>query len=57
MDDFKAAIAAEIEAKKRALERAAGDKKSVKVAELERQRQEEYLAKQKVIEAEREVRS
>ena len=56
--DFKATIAAEIEAKKRALEKVAtGEKKSVKVAELERQRQEEYLAKQKQIEEEREVRT
>ncbi len=55
--DFKAALAAEIEAKKRLLEKAAGDKKSVKVADLERQKQEEYFVKQRLIEAEREVKT
>jgi hypothetical protein len=53
--DFKATIAAEIEAKKLAMQKAGGDRKSVKVADLERQKQEEYFANQKLLEEEREV--
>ena len=54
--DFKAAIQAEIEAKKRQLEKINGtEKKSVKVADLEKQRQEEYLEKQRILEDQRQV--
>lgn len=60
--DFKAALQAEIEAKKRKLSKissseSSSSSKSVKVADLERQRQEEYLEKQRIIEEQRQVRS
>ena len=56
--DFKAALQAEIEAKKRQFEKVNNgtEKKSVKVADLEKQRQEEYLGKQKVLEEQRQVK-
>lgn len=53
--DFKAALQAEIEAKKRKLEQLT-DKKSVKVADLEKQREAEYLEKQRAIEEQRQVK-
>lgn len=55
--DFKAALQEEIEAKKRQLEKISNgtEKKSVKVADLEKQRQEEYLEKQRLIEEQRQV--
>lgn len=55
--DFKAALQAEIEAKKRQLEKINNgtEKKSVKVADLEKQRQEEYLEKQRLLEEQRQV--
>lgn len=53
--DFKAALQAEIEAKKRKLEQLT-DKRSVKVADLEKQREEEYLEKQRAIEEQRQVK-
>lgn len=55
--DFKAALQEEIEAKKRQLEKISNgtEKKSVKVADLEKQRQEEYLEKQRLLEEQRHV--
>lgn len=63
--DFKAALQAEIEAKKRQLNKLATSKdvgdsqgaqvKSVKVADLEKQKQEEYLEKQRQLEEQRQV--
>ena len=65
--DFKAALQAEIEAKKRQLNKAAGGNadsnnsqtkegvKSVKVADLERHKHEEYLEKQKALDDQRQV--
>lgn len=60
MDDFKAALQAEIEAKKRKLNEISTSSKSVKsvkVADLERQRQEEYLEKQRALEEQRKVKA
>lgn len=56
--DFKAALQAEIEAKKRQLEKFSNgtEKKSVKVVDLEKQRQEEYLEKQRALDEQRQVR-
>lgn len=60
MDDFKAALQAEIEAKKRKLNEISTSSKSVKsvkVADLERKRQEEYLEKQRALEEQRKVKA
>ena len=64
--DFKAALQAEIEAKKRQLSRISSSEsidehkinksKSVKVSDLERQRQEEYFEKQRIIDDQRQVK-
>lgn len=64
--DFKAALQAEIEAKKRQLNKLAASKDaadaqgsqvtSVKVADLEKQKQEEYLEKQRQLEEQRQVK-
>jgi hypothetical protein len=57
--DFKAALQAEIEAKKLQFEKLSTNgtekKKSVKVADLEKQRHEEYLEKQRILEEQRQV--
>lgn len=61
--DFKAALQAEIEAKKRQLSKVSGSEtsktttksNSVKVSDLEKQRQEEYLEKQRALEEQRQV--
>ena len=66
--DFKAALQAEIEAKKRQFDKITATQnsnsadsganvkaKSVKVADLERQKQEEYLEKQRVLDEHRQV--
>lgn len=65
--DFKAALQAEIEAKKRQLNKLSsssndleengnvGKVKSVKVADMERQKQEEYLEKQRALDEQRQV--
>ena len=66
--DFKAALQAEIEAKKRQFDKITATPnsnsadsganvkaKSVKVADLERQKQEEYLEKQRVLDEHRQV--
>lgn len=63
--DFKAALQAEIEAKKRQLSKAVNKSEefsetkrfSVKVSDLEKQKQEEYTAKQKALEQQRQVLS
>lgn len=56
--DFKAALQAEIEAKRRQFEKISNgtEKKSVKVADLEKQRQEEYSEKQRLLEEQRQVK-
>lgn len=58
--DFKAALQAEIEDKKRQFSKlsSSSDKsgKSIKTADLEKQRQEEYLKKQMIIEEQRKVK-
>lgn len=54
--DFKAALQAEIEAKKRQLDKFGKNGSSVKVSEIERQKEEEYLAKQRELDSQREVK-
>lgn len=56
--DFKAALQAEIEAKKKQLSRVKSGTggSSVKVADLERERQEEYLEKQRILEESRQLK-
>ena len=53
--DFKAALQAEIEAKKRQLEKFSKTSSSVKVSDLEKQKEAEYLEKQRALDAQREV--
>lgn len=62
--DFKAALQAEIEAKKRQFAKVSSSESSkninknwnsVKVSDLEKQRVEEYLEKQKALEEQRQV--
>lgn len=57
--DFKAALQAEIESKKRQLEKLNNEtgKKSVKVSDLEKQREEEYFDKQRILEEQRKVKT
>lgn len=57
--DFKAALQAEIETKKRQLARLSNSEDkitSVKVSDLEKQRQEEYLEKQNSLNEHRKVK-
>lgn len=54
--DFKAALQREIEEKKRKLQSVAKNSNSVRQSELERLEREEYLAKQRELEAEREAK-
>ena len=51
MDDFKSTLQAEIEAKKRQF----SEKKSVKVSDLEKLREEEYFGKQRALDEQRQV--
>ena len=58
--DFKEALQAEIEAKKKQLEKLSNGtekKKSIKLADLEKQRQEEYFEKQRLLEEQRQVQN
>lgn len=54
--DFKAALQREIEEKKRKLQSVAKNANSVRQSDLERLEREEYLAKQRELEAEREAK-
>lgn len=59
--DFKAALQAEIETKKRQFNKLSSENnstssKSVKVADVEKQKQEEYMEKQKTLDYQRQVK-